>query len=263
MIEDNFASRQSLGSRRNQEDSCGFYPVPGLGLLAVLADGMGGYQAGEVASEIALRSFVSGFERGSGRCVRDRLRMGLDSANADIAAMIRSDPGCYGSMGTTLVGALASPAGIEWISVGDSPLFLWSRRLKVLRRLNEDHSMAPEITKEFLEGNLTNAEVIQLARRRNSLRSAVIGEPIELIDDSDGIPRPFEEGDILILASDGVLSLVHRRLEQKVEAHARQTAGHLAEAVLDAVKGERRKDQDNASVLVVHLGPWLGSRLSC
>ncbi len=134
------ASRATKGARDYQEDSSAFWPpkeratgsadVPPTAnntrLVAVLADGMGGHTAGALASRMVCDSFISTYA-GLNGARPERLLKSLTSANDSIAAQVRANPTLSG-MGTTLVAAVFGNEGVEWVSVGDSPLLLYPAR---------------------------------------------------------------------------------------------------------------------------------------
>ena len=131
LAEKDFAGRQSRGMRPSQEDSYAFSEIidpagRAIGLLVVLADGMGGHTAGERASELAVKNCTAEFHQDNGEILH-RLGRGLTAANASIAAEMEHNLALDG-MGTTLLAAAMTDAGLEWISVGDSPLYLWRDR---------------------------------------------------------------------------------------------------------------------------------------
>lgn len=141
------AHGQSLGKRERQEDDLGHIDgntldPEGNHSVALVADGMGGHAAGEVASRAAVRGFVQAY--GTRGLARDRLQSALDRANAAIAEEVDQNAALSG-MGTTLVAAAVTKQGLHWISVGDSSLYLF--RAGRLERLNEDHSMRPVIAR--------------------------------------------------------------------------------------------------------------------
>src|SRR5207302_9979746 len=119
-----------------------------------------------------------------------------------IAGCVEDNPALNG-MGCTLVGTAFGPAGVEWVSVGDSPMFLVRRGEIFL--LNEDHSLAPEIDKLAAAGRMT-WEDAKADPRRHFLRSALNGADMDLIDRSHR-PLALEPGDVVILASDGIHTL--------------------------------------------------------
>jgi protein phosphatase len=152
-------------------------------------------------------------------------------------------------MGCTLVGTVFGPAGVEWVSVGDSPLFLLRHGEIVL--LNEDHSLAPEIDKLAAAGRMT-WEDAKADPRRHFLRSALTGADMDLIDRSHR-PLALEPGDVVILSSDGI----HTLSEPDILRIVTETVAHGPEAVADALLAavEAGGDiyQDNTTVVVVRV----------
>ena len=209
-----YASRASKGARSYQEDAAVVRAGAGDGpprrrhgerpqLTAVLADGMGGHAGGALASCTACTIFLRAYETSAGD-VPARLDEALQLANAAIADCVEENPALNG-MGCTLIGTTFGAAGVEWVSVGDSPLFLVRRGEIVL--LNEDHSLAPEIDKLAAAGKISWEEA-KTDPRRHFLRSALTGTEIDLIDRSRR-PLALEPGDVVILASDGIHTLGH------------------------------------------------------
>jgi serine/threonine protein phosphatase PrpC len=138
-------------------------------------------------------------------------------------------------MGATLVGVVVNGAEVRWISVGDSPLFLASNGR--LERLNADHSMVPQI-EALVERGIITAEEAAAHPARHTLREAVMGRPLTLIDEGR---RPLAPGDRLLVCSDGVMSLESTGILRAVHG----PVGGLIDAVLAV--GEPR--QDNVTVI--------------
>lgn len=251
-----FAGRQCLGKRAAQEDSYAFSEIDGgdgaKGLLAVVADGMGGHAAGEFASDLAVRKFVAAFHR-PGESIAERLAVACDVANAAIADAIEDDPDRCEGMGTTLVAATFTSAGIEWISVGDSPLWLW--REGTLRRLNADHSFRPVLREMIDRGELTEEQAAKSALR-SRLRAALIGGEIALVDASPA-PHPLRAGDVVLVASDGLVTLAEKAIADLLGASAEASAEEIATRLLRTVLEAGKPKQDNTTVAVVkpHVGP--------
>jgi len=249
-----YATRASKGGRSYQEDAAFVRAEPGSAaadqgsasqLTAVLADGMGGHAGGALASSTACQIFMRAYETSAGE-VPARLGEALQLANAAIANCVEENPALNG-MGCTLVGTTFGAAGVEWVSVGDSPMFLVRRGEIFL--LNEDHSLAPEIDKLAAAGKMT-WEDAQSDPRRHFLRSALTGAEIELVDRSR-VPLVLEAGDVLIMASDGIHTLGHADILGVVEAFAAQGPGGIADALLAAVEAAGDLYQDNTTVVVV------------
>ena len=253
-----YATRASKGARSYQEDAAFVRAEPespvsaaaGSGasaerLTAVLADGMGGHAGGALASSTACQIFMRAYETSSGE-VPARLGEALQLANAAIANCVEENPSLNG-MGCTLVGTSFGSAGVEWISVGDSPMFLV--RGGQIFLLNEDHSLAPEIDKLAAAGKMS-WEDAQADPRRHFLRSALTGAEIELVDRSR-LPLVLEPGDVVIIASDGIQTLSHAEILGVVETHAAGGPDAIADALLAAVDAAGDLYQDNTTVVVV------------
>lgn len=252
------ATRSSKGARSYQEDAAlvraepdgqgSEAAEPGSGarqLTAVLADGMGGHAGGALASSTACQIFMRAYETSSGD-VHARLGEALALANAAIANCVEENPALNG-MGCTLVGTAFGAAGMEWVSVGDSPMFLV--RAGQIALLNEDHSLAPEIDRLAAAGKIT-WEDAQSDPRRHFLRSALTGADIELVDRSRQ-PLLLEPGDVVIIASDGIHTLSHAEILGAVEPHRAQGPDAIADALLEAVDAAGDLYQDNTTVVVV------------
>lgn len=253
------ASRTTRGARNYQEDTAVVWPAddtapaepPSSGngaaqpLLAVLADGMGGHAGGALASRMACESFVKSYAA-TELPEKERLVEALRAANDAIAATVSSNPMLTG-MGSTLVGVAFRTGGVEWVSVGDSPLWLFRRG--EIAMLNEDHSLAPELDRLAAAGKIT-AEEARKDPRRHMLRSAVTGDDIDMVDVSRQ-PLTVEPGDYIILASDGVQTLEHSEIERVVAAYAADGPQAVASAIIRAVEAVRDPHQDNATVVAV------------
>ena len=241
-----YATRAAQGARKYQEDAAEVR-AHGGGLVAVLADGMGGHVGGALASELACRHFLDAFASSAGE-VEARLAGALDLANSAIAARIAENSRLRG-MGCTLVGVALrpDPDRIAWISVGDSPLFLV--RNGEIVRLNEDHSMAPEIDGLAAAGRI-GWDAARTDPRRHVLRSALTGTRIDMIDRSE-VPLALQPGDVVVLASDGIHSIPEADIARL--ASAAGTAADAAEALLAAVDAAGEPYQDNATVVVVRV----------
>jgi protein phosphatase len=248
-----YASRTTKGARDYQEDSSAFWPDKGCNkddgadtrLVAVLADGMGGHTAGALASQMCCESFIEAYSGLNGPRPQ-RLINALKSANDAIAAKVEANPVLSG-MGSTLVAAALSDDGVEWVSVGDSPLLLYRRGEIAL--LNEDHSLAPELDRLAAIGRITAAQA-KNDPRRHMLRSAVTGEELDLVDVSRK-PLVLEPGDYVILASDGVHTIDTPEIERIVSAYAADGAEAVAGALIRAVEAVRDPHQDNTTIIAV------------
>jgi PPM family protein phosphatase len=247
------ASGISQGARDYQEDAItADFPVGAEAGFVVLADGMGGHAAGDVASKIVLTEVfselkfhfadVEAFEAHAPEILHSVANL----ANDTLREHTRSHPETDG-MGATLVVPALVENRLWWISVGDSPLFLF--RAGKLKQLNEDHSMAPQI--DFMvRSGLMDPQVAANHPDRNCLISVLMGTRIPKID----CPvKPFElkAGDIVVCASDGLQFLTNAQIEKVLNKYRKTRSTEIAERLLDELHRLADPDQDNISFTVI------------
>lgn len=256
--EQDFAARQYRGRRDAQEDYYAFADAspaeapPLSHLLLAVGDGLGAHTGGAVASYIAVNAFVHAFHQtgaGSNLSPYHRLRLALDTANDTLGQLAVRLPSSNTPMGTTLVAAHVSLQHLLWISVGDSPLFLY--RGGSLERLNEDHSLTPLIEQRVLIGEITQEEADHHPDR-HTLQSALLGHPLQLVD-TPTQALELQSGDIIIAASDGIFTLSHLQLEEMLAFGRHTTADKIAEAILFAIRRVNFERQDNLTVGVIKI----------
>ena len=142
-------------------------------------------------------------------------------------------------MGSTLVAAVVSSEGLNWISVGDSPVWLF--REGELERLNADHSMKSELDELVAEGRMTEEEAKQ-DPRRNMLNLAVMGAPIpRKMRDVPKQPVAVKKGDLVVLASDGLLTLDKPEIARILQEKRDEPLKHSVEELIKKVKEKATK----------------------
>ena len=181
-----------LGRQRQGNEDNFFVRAP----LFVVADGMGGAQAGEVASEIAVRSFDDELPNGSRAEALVRV---IEQANKRIHDRARSDDSLHG-MGTTTTAAYVDDDEVVIAHVGDSRAYLL--RNGELVRLTKDHSLVGELV---ARGKLTEEQAEQHPQR--SVITRALGPEASVQVDIDIFPA--KAGDLFLLCSDGLTSMVH------------------------------------------------------
>ncbi|MDZ4288891.1 MAG: protein phosphatase 2C domain-containing protein, partial [Prosthecobacter sp.] len=230
--EQDFAARQYRGRRDNQEDYYAFADAADMNepslrkLLLVVGDGLGAHAGGSVASYLAVNAFVRAFHEQPGPPA-GRLRAALDIANEVLGYVTNHMPSLAPPMGTTMISVLISQDSLQWISVGDSPLFLF--RDGTLRRLNADHSLTPLLDERVRLGQMTADEAANHPDR-HALQSALLGIPMALVD-TVSEPMHLKSGDLVIAASDGIFTLAHKVLEELLGFGKNTTADKIAEAI--------------------------------
>ena len=234
--------------RSHNEDSIGTDTAVGL---AVLADGIGGYRAGEVASAMAvqdimstIRTGVQGLKHGDvdedSGFTRESLlvKRAVEQANSSIHTKALNEPQCQG-MGTTVVAAMFYDDRLTIAHVGDSRLYRLRRG--VFEQITVDHSLLQELVDK---GFYTPEEA------KHSLNKNLVTRAMGIEDSV--IPDVQEEavvpGDIYLMCSDGLTDLVedeeiHLTLE-KYSADLDKVAGVLVQAAND------NGGKDNISVIL-------------
>ena len=249
------AAAISQGRRPYQEDALVTDFALGTGLgFAVLSDGMGGHAAGDVASKIVVTEVFSELKLQSGNPDTFRanlpgiLREAALAANDCVRGHIESHSETEG-MGATLLAPVLLGSSLYWISIGDSPLLLY--RAGMLRQLNEDHSMAPQI--DFMvQSGLLSEDVGRDHPDRHCLTSVVGGESIPRID-CPAEPFELRDGDIVIAASDGLQYLTMAEIEDLLLTHADKSGAWLANALLKRLEAHGDPEQDNATFAVMKI----------
>jgi serine/threonine protein phosphatase PrpC len=240
------AGGQIQGERDAQEDFVviDFRGLGGRDALAIVCDGMGGRRGGALASETAATVFASSFAPQDGD-ISGALIAALQAAHDALVRQVANNPYLHG-LGTTLVAAHISGDTLHHVSVGDS--ILWLVRDGACRRINADHSVGGMIARMQAEGRESEAgELSDLPA--STLFSALTGDDPPDDIDLPADPIVLQEGDVVVLASDGVLSIDGPRLAALVGEQAGDPVAG-AQAILDAVTAAAVPGQDNASVIV-------------
>ncbi len=229
------AERTDTGRhRRTNEDS-----YVARSPLFVVADGMGGAQAGEVASRTAIEVLGHGLPAGEGS-VEQRLRDVVQSANERIHALSVADEG-YAGMGTTLTAAHVGEHDVTIVHVGDSRCY--RLREGSLERLTVDHTLVEELVRQ---GRLAPEEVGDHPQR--SIVTRVLGP--EALVRVDTHTYPSRAGDLFLLCSDGLTTMIgeDELLAAMITAQDLRSAARQLVELANAAGG-----RDNITVLLFRL----------
>jgi len=240
---------QAQGSRREQQDSFGCSDtapevVGTRGVVAVVADGMGGLELGGEASKVAVRAFLRTFEASEPReALSSTLLRALEAANEAVLELA-DEADARGAVGTTLVAACVRDGALHWIGVGDSRLYLL--RGGELRLLTVDHSYARTLERRVAAGVLTPEQAAQHPDRNALISYLGQDRPAEV--STNAALEPLRPGDRLLLCSDGVHGVLGA---DRIAEALRQDAQAAANALVAAVLAERRPRQDNLTAVVL------------
>jgi PPM family protein phosphatase len=219
--------------RRDNEDSM-FARAP----VFVVADGMGGAQAGEVASRMAVEAFEP--DLGASGSAEERLAERISEANRRIYDLSRSHKEHEG-MGTTVTAAYVDDTDLAIAHVGDSRAYLF--RHGELTRLTEDHSLVEELVRR---GKLTEEQAAEHPQR--SVITRALGP--EATVDVDTWSYPVRDGDVLLLCSDGLTSMISQQQISEILA----TSSDLGQAGDRLIRAANEAGgRDNITVILFRL----------
>jgi serine/threonine protein phosphatase PrpC len=228
------AHRTDTGRQRNANEDAYFARGP----LFAVADGMGGAQAGEVASRLAAESFEP-VKRGE-ESPEAYLRAIARTANARIHRLAQADSSRSG-MGTTLTAALVEDDEVSFAHVGDSRAYLF--RDGELKLLTSDHSLVEELRRQ---GRLTDEQAEDHPQR--SIITRALGPEREV--EVDTMTYRARSGDVFLLCSDGLTTMVR---EDRIAATLTGTES-LDDAVSSLVReANEAGGRDNITVVAFRL----------
>jgi PPM family protein phosphatase len=245
---------QDVGKREDQQDSFGFsdprdtdFMAHG-GMLAIVADGMGGMAHGAEASRLAVHAFLDQYaSKQLGEPVTQALGRAVEAADRSVFDFATS-VGLARDVGSTLVAAAFTPAGLYWMSVGDSALYLCRERS--LTQLNRPHTLAARLAELVKRGDMS-PEDAAIDPDRDALTSYVGGGTIAEIDSPpEGIV--LAAGDTVILCSDGLYRAVSRDEIAEIAASA-ASAQEAADTLIARALSRQLPHQDNVTVLCVRV----------
>jgi serine/threonine protein phosphatase PrpC len=188
-------SKTDTGRARRENEDSSFARAP----LFVVADGMGGAQAGEVASKIAVEVFQGGLPEGGSP--EERLAGCAQAANQRIYEVSRTDDERAG-MGTTLTAVYVDDNDLAVAHVGDSRAYLF--RDGELGRLTQDHTLVEELLKR---GKLTEEQAAEHPQRSIITRALGIDPQVEV----DTWTYAARAGDVVLMCSDGLTSMISEK----------------------------------------------------
>ena len=200
-----YASTSEKGKRYQNEDTL-FVPSRGEMALFIVADGMGGHNAGSVASRLATDTVEAAVRKGGIATPEDLLKSALKEANRAVLEYANSDKNCRG-MGTTMVAALVFQTKYVVANVGDSRLYHFHGG--ALTQVTRDHSYVAELVEA---GEITREEAA-VHPRRNIITRALGTRGEERVDI---FKREWARDDILFLCSDGLYGVLDDREMERI-----------------------------------------------
>lgn len=242
------ASLTDVGRQRaNNEDSFLYWEPDSegefrlKGRLAVIADGMGGYEGGQEASRLAVETVRHIYDTAFGDDAQNALLESFYAAHNNIQRFASEHPQFHG-MGTTCTALSIIGHRLYFAHVGDSRLYLV--RAASVSRLTRDHSYVGRL----VESGIVRSEDAESHPQRHIL-TAALGSGRDVIPDSPQSPVELQEGDALVLCTDGLWSLIgEQELASVIRANTPLEACRaLVNLALD------RGGPDNITLLVLRV----------
>jgi protein phosphatase len=242
------SSQSDIGClRQNNEDSFGYWEPDDdqqflrKGRLAVVADGMGGYEGGQEASRLAVETLMAVYRDFGGNDPQAALVEALQAAHEQIRQYSVAHPELRG-MGTTCTAAAIVQDELYFVHVGDTRLYLI--RDGRITRVTRDHSYVGRL----VEAGMISAEEAEHHPQRNIL-TAALGTNPELIMDAPERPEPLHPADVLVICTDGLWGLVRDpEILDIVENNRAEKAGRELIAL-----AKERGGPDNITVEILRL----------
>jgi PPM family protein phosphatase len=211
------------------------------GRLAIVADGMGGYEGGQEASRVAVETVRLVYDCGSAEGPQKALLAGLLAAHDNIQRYAVEHPEFQG-MGTTCTALAIVDEKLYFAHVGDSRLYLV--RQDALTRLTRDHSYVARL----VESGIVRSEDAQSHPQRHIL-TAALGSGKEIEPDVPEHPVEMPPGDKILLCTDGLWSVVTEA--ELADAVRSNPPAQACRALVDVAL--ERGGPDNVTVLVLHI----------
>jgi PPM family protein phosphatase len=242
---------QHIGARNRQEDSFVFSDLADAdyvaehGILAVVADGMGGLAGGDKASHTAVKTMLRDYEaKHEDEDLNQFLRRMVRVANYAVFDLAYSGGEEELEIGTTLVAAALRGNELAWVSVGDSKVLLISG--DNIEQLNSEHIYANKLMKDFEKGLITRKEAEEHPERAYLTSYLGLSELNEIDCCSENLI--LEAGDKVLLCSDGLTDTLTLK---EIRAALDGSSGGFAEKLVEKALEKNRRHQDNITVIVL------------
>ena len=220
-------AKTDVGSKRSMNQDflyCSENAVGSFQNLFIVADGMGGHKAGDHASKLCVLSMVESIKESSHKTPVSVFEEAVNVANSKIYQEAKENVAFEG-MGTTMVACTLVGDTMYVANIGDSRLYLLR---ETISQITDDHSLVEELVKK---GNLTESEARVHPQKNIITRALGIDEMVQ----ADYFELQVQEGDVILLCSDGLTNMVEDEEIEYIIHHA----GSLEEA------GDKLIDQAN------------------
>lgn len=241
-----------MGTRKNQQDSV--YTMNAHDMtMAVVCDGMGGMEGGELASQMAIQILSQDFADNADEDIPDFYQQAAKHMDTAVHGLMR-ETGELMQAGTTVVSAIIRDKQLYWLSVGDSRIYIL--RAGEFIQVNRDHNYRMRLDEQLEQGIITDEEYLEKMSQGEALISYIGMGNVSLMDIN---PMPFllEDGDVILLCSDGLYKrLSDEEIQEIIEMElpdVDEAAQNLTRIVMEKTIGS----QDNTSVILIQYNQYL------
>lgn len=244
----NYSYQTHEGKRKDNQDFTGVFFNQSNLLLAILCDGLGGHQAGDIASEMAVSQIGNAwaqtdFTEIDTYLIQSWLDQRINQENTRIydAASTYSD---LDGMGTTLVATVVLKDQVLFANVGDSRAYTYAYEENVLALVTEDHSFVSELKRR---GGLTNDEAANHLNKNALTRSLGVPDKVEV----DFFKRLRNDIDLIMLNSDGLSNVVSKAEITDILENEQASLAEKAEKLIEIAL--YNEGSDNITVNLIDL----------
>lgn len=228
--------------RHHNEDAGGVFTNQDGSRLAIVADGMGGHRAGDVASEMTLQVLKTEWEASKGILTAEEaenwLKDQITNVNGLLLEHAQKNVECDG-MGTTIVAAIVTDRFATVANIGDSRGYLLNET--GFKQITEDHSLVNELVRS---GQITKEDAEHHPRKNVLLRALGTEKKVEM----DIKTIIFEDGDLILLCSDGLSNKVN----EKEMSEVLQNSDHLNQKASKLIAlANENGGEDNITLAIV------------
>ena len=234
--------------RENNEDRFSYWEPDSeadfrvKGRLAIVADGMGGYEGGQEASRLAVEAIEHAYRAGDSADPQASLTEAFRAAHARIIEEAQLRPDLHG-MGTTCTAVVLLGPDLYYAHVGDSRLYLVNS--SSISKLSHDHSYVGRL----VEQGVISPEQAEQHPQRHVL-TAALGAGHEVAPDFSPAPMKLQQGDIVVLCTDGLWSMLRDE-----EIQSAVCSGDLEKACQKLIEtAKQRGGPDNITVQILRIG---------
>ena len=235
-----------MGTRKYQQDSYACLETP-EGSLAVVCDGMGGLEGGERASALVIRTLLEDYITGSITDIRKFFRNEIKLTDG-LVCKISDDNGRPIGAGTTIVAVHIKDGEMNWISVGDSKIYVI--RNNELHCIVREHNYRLMLNSMYSKGEITLEQYRSEEPKAEALISFLGIGNVSLIDENEA-PLKLLQGDIVLLCSDGLYKSLSDERILAVLSDNYFDMQRAADELTAAALSYSGRGQDNTTVVIV------------